>query len=215
MQRVLRELEWRRIDLGDLRAIELFGGSGAFHTLDYAPRVKSLEVWEINPELEARLAGNLPEAKIRITDTYSEIKDASKRYDLIICDNPMSLHGSGDGHCEHFDLFPHIFRIAADSAVLILNIIPRLDNRARKRFPYLFNETQLAARREFYCVEHPENISPDIMISIYTKLASESGFTVEWTFLQRRHFVYYLVMRIRKLEGITKSQPSAASESAH
>lgn len=196
MQRILRELTRRNIDLKNLQAIELFGGMGKFHTLDYAHRVGSMEIWEIDPRLEAPLRHNLPSAKIRITDTYAELKNASKRYDLIVCDNPMSLYGSNDQHCEHFGLFPDIFSILADRAILILNVIPSIDARARRRFPYLFNEHQLAARAQFYGTGHPGNIPLESLIDRYTHLAAQHGYTVNWHFTRQRHFVWYLVIEL-------------------
>lgn len=198
MQGVLRELARRNIDPRNLHAIELFGGMGKFHTLDYAHRVESMEIWEIDPKLGKPLQSNLPTAKIRITDTYTELKNASKRYDLVVCDNPMSLYGSNDRHCEHFDLFPDIFSILADQAILILNVIPAIDNRASRRFPYLFNEHQLAARARFYNTDHPENISLDSMAAVYTHRAAEHGYAMHWHFTRRRHFVHYLVMRVSR-----------------
>ena len=189
MQRVLRKLERKGVTLGELHALEVFGGAGTFHARDYARRVAALDVWEIDSRLEAPLRRNLPEAKITITDSYEELKNASKRYGLVVIDNPMSLHG---GHCEHFDLFPEIFRLMADRAVLILDVIPAITPRARKRFPYLFNTAQLAERSRFYRTDHPEHIPLEKMIAHYTNLASENGFGVEQIVHQRRHFVYYL-----------------------
>lgn len=189
MQQALRKLRRMGVEPGELHALEVFGGSGTFHTRDYAGRVASLDVWEIDPRLEGTLRRNLPQAKITITDSYEELKNASKRYGLLVADNPMSLHG---GHCEHFDLFPDIFRIIAPRAVLILNVIPEATPRARRRFPYLFNPAQLAERSRFYRTDHPEAISLDEITRHYITLAADHGFTVERTFRQQRHFVWYL-----------------------
>ena len=42
MRRLCRQLQERGVDLGRLRALEVFGDDGTRHTLDYAPMVASL-----------------------------------------------------------------------------------------------------------------------------------------------------------------------------
>jgi hypothetical protein len=195
MQKVLRELEARQVDLASLRVLELFGGTGKFHTLDFASRVSSLEVWEIDSRLEGPLKRNLPGAVIRIVDSHSEIKRTGERFDLVIVDNPMSIY---DGYCEHFDLFPDLFRLARDEAILLLNVIPSLPPAARKKYPYIFNEEQCSRRLRFYGTEEVENLSWEQMVSAYRRHAGRAGFALEWSFSVRRHFVYYLCLKIRR-----------------
>lgn len=190
MQRVMRELRRRGVDPGTLDAIELFGGTGMFHTLDYAPLVASLEIWEIDPERAGRLRRNLPQAKISITDSYRAVKNASKRYGLIVVDNPMAIEGE---HAEHFDLFPDLFGIMADRAIMIINVIPGIEQSDLLRYPYLFNERHLAARGAFYGA--PTLALPHLA-QTYETLARGHGLTTAWHFFQKRHFVYYLVMML-------------------
>ena len=195
MQKVLRRLQAREIDLGSLHALELFGGSGAFHTVDYLDKVASLEVWEIDPNLEDSLRSNLPKATIRIVNCYDEIMRTRHRFNLVIVDNPMSTY---DGRCEHFDLFPDLFRVARDQAVLLLDVIPRVPPAAQKKYPYLFNEEQRQRRSKFYNLATADNLSWDEIISAYRERADRAGFEVEWSFMVRRHFVYYLALKIRR-----------------
>jgi hypothetical protein len=195
MQKVLRRLRARGIDLKSVRALELFGGSGAYHTVDYSDKVGSLEVWEIDPELESSLRANLPNTTVRIVDCYAELKRTTGRFDFVIVDNPMSTYG---GHCEHFDLFPDIFRVLCDQTVLILDVIPRVPPVALKRFPYLFNEEQRQRRREFYHTAEPDHLPLGTILSAYRRHAEQAGFEVEWSFMVRRHFVFYLALKIRR-----------------
>ena len=197
MGRILTELMKRGINTKQLQALELFANSGESHVKDYAPWVSTLEMWEIDPAYEKMLKQSFPLAKVKITDSYEEIKSTHKKYDLIIVDNGTSIYG---GHCEHFDLFPDIFRVAADSSILILNVIPEADHAALKEFPYLFHQAQLVKRQDFYKTTHPEKISVDEMLKVYKELIDRNGFGLEWHFLQKRSFVYYLVLKIRKLE---------------
>lgn len=201
MQKVLRGLRARGIDLGSLHALELFGGSGGFHTVDYADKVASLEVWEIDLQLEDSLRSNLPRATIRIADCYEEIKRTPRRFDLLVVDNQMSIHGE---HCEHFDLFPDLFRVANDEAILLLDVIPHATAAALKKFPYLFNEEQRQRRSKFYNLATADNLSWDEIISAYRERAERAGFEIEWSFMVRRHFVYYLALKISRKNGASE-----------
>jgi len=194
-QKVLRGLLARGVELSSLRALELFGGRGAYHTLDYASRILTLEVWEINPLLESELRRNLPMAKIRIVDCYAEIKQTTGRFDFLVVDNPMSVY---DGHCEHFDLFPDLFRVACDETIVLLDVIPSLPQSARNKYPYIFNEEQRRRRRAFYQTDHPDNVPLESMVAAYRRHAESAGFDLKWSFAVRRHFVHYLALKISR-----------------
>ncbi len=102
MQSVMRELTRRGVRVADLRALECFAFDGHMHTIDYAPLVRALEVWEINPVHEAVLRRTFPAAVVHITDTYRQVEECTDRFSLIVVDN-SPVHG---GHTEHFDLLP-------------------------------------------------------------------------------------------------------------
>jgi hypothetical protein len=84
--RVLREIKRRRLDLSRMDALELFGGRGDMITQDYAPYVRSLEIWEIDPACESALREHFPLAEVKITDTYEEIKRCARKFDLVVAD---------------------------------------------------------------------------------------------------------------------------------
>ena len=194
MEQVLMELEKRKVRLKDLHALEVFGYDGTWHTTSYAFLVSTLEVWEIEQKHLEALQRNLPMAKVKITDSYEEIKNTSGKYSLIIVDNPMSTYSN---YCEHFELFPDIFRVATDLTILILNVIPEIDEPALKKYPYLFNDLQLEHRQSFYGTTCPEKVSFDEMVEAYKNLITANGFNLEWYFFQRRgSIVYYLVLKI-------------------
>jgi len=196
MRRVLGELKRRGIQLRDLQALEIFGASGESHVLDYASKVSRLSVWEINPSYLEALKKRFPKAEVCITDSYAEVKRNCRRYNLIIIDNPLSI---GGGHCEHFDLFPDVFRLATDSAILVLNVIPEITNEVLREYPYVFNADQLAQRRSFYKTMCPEKVPFHEMTKAYEHLITANRFVLEWHFFEKRNFVFYLVMKINKL----------------
>lgn len=205
IQQVCKEARRRGVRLHEARALEVFGLTGELHTLDYAPYVATLQIWEIDPACAAPLRRNLPHACVKIVDTYEEIERTPKRFDLIVVDNPEHVYGP---YCEHFELFPRLFRVASDNAIIILNVIPRLDDDVRRDWPYLFEEYDIALhlerRRAFYQTARPDSVSYDEMVAVYRDLARAHGFALEWHFIRRRgsrrDFVYYLALKVQRKE---------------
>lgn len=189
-------LEKRGIDVSQLDTLEVYGGTGLFHTVRYASHVRNLTVWEISEKREEELKRNLPDAKIKITDSYEEVKATEDTFDLVVVDNPMSTRGfpGQEGRCEHFDLFPDVFRLGRNDFILVINVIPRHGN--RRRYPYIFNPEHLRRRSEFYHTDHPENVSIKDMVEIYVDMARLFDYKLEWWFRKKRSFVYYLVLKL-------------------
>jgi hypothetical protein len=189
-QRLFRDLRARNVPVGALAALEIFGHTGFLHTVDYARQVSSLEVWEIDPTKEAELRRNLPHATARILDSFEELKRTTREFDLLIVDNPVCIFGR---HCEHFDVFPDIFRVAKDSSILILNAAPN------PRPPP--EAAHMARRRSFYKTDRPEDVPMDAMVKIYRDLIEAAGFALEWHFFRRRTIAtraYYLALKIKR-----------------
>lgn len=199
LRRVMRLLAERGVRLSELTGLEVFGGTGKLDTLDYVTMIASLDIWEIDPALEVVLKHNVPSARVKITDSYDEVRRTPNRYSLIVIDNPMSTYGKW---CEHFDLFPGIFRLAEDVAILIVSVTPEIDEAVRKSYPYMFNEKQLACRKVFYRTDTPEKVSIAEMVSIYEGHAKNSGFEVDWWFAQKRTHMYSLVMHISRVPSV-------------
>jgi hypothetical protein len=192
MFKVLRGLKRRGIEIENLQALEIFGGTGEYHVKDYAPYVSTLEVWEYNSECENSLKRNLPMAKVKITDSFKEIKITPGKYNFILVD------------CVgHYGIFPDVFRIAMDPTVMVITVIPQITQRTRKRFPHQATDEQMASRCKFYKTDRPENISFDEIAKTYEELCRANGFDVEWHFIVRRNrgYAYYFVLRIKKRIG--------------
>ncbi len=204
MHQILRELRRRGVEVEKLHALEVFGGTGEFHTSNYFPYVASLEAWEVRAELEAILKRNLPGAQIRIVDSYEEVKHHEKRFDFIVVDNPT---GFERGHCEHFDLFPYVFRIMSEEAVLVLNVLPKVGCPAKTQSgPWQFypiSPLQMNRRTLFYSSAEGA-LTAEQMARTYGRIAADCGFALDWYFEQPQHyllngprFVNYLVIKFR------------------
>lgn len=172
-------------------------------TRDYAQFVSTLEAWEIEPSYERTLRKNLPRAMVRIVDSYKQLAITEGRFQLVVADAPNEMFG---GHCEHFDLFPELFRVLDDRAILILNVMT-------ERNVGEYKNEHLRRRRDFYQREDVANIPIDSMVEVYEKLARQNGFGIKWWFIKDRYFMYwlrrrgkkwrlcYLVLRLEKITG--------------
>ncbi len=143
-----------------------------------------------------------PYATIRITDSFEEIKRTPKKFDMVVAD---AWAGMFNDHCEHFELFPDVFRILSQSSILILNVIPE----ARRLSP------KHAERRcAFYQVKDPTRIPLEVMVERYKAFAEECGFQVQWWFYKDRYFMYPLRRKwLKKRLGFLVLKLQAISES--
>lgn len=196
MEKVLDELQKNKVNLHKLNALEVFGKNGEWHTMDYAYKVNSLEIWELDENCRKTLNRNFPFATVKIVDSYKEVERCKNKFSLIVIDNPTSTYGN---YCEHFSLFPKIFNLCDDDAIIIVNVIPKIDEEAKKEYPYLFNDVQLEKRREFYKTNFPNELAFGEMDLIYKNMALKSHFETEWSFFQKRNFVYYYVFKLKRL----------------
>lgn len=194
MEKVVRALEKRGLDLGELDALEVFAGDGSLHVGDYASKVKSLEAWEVNPVLAARFGKNFPRASVMQLDSYEALearRAVGRKYGLVVVDNsPTAMRG----HQEHFELFPGIFGLIWTPGVLVLNVIPTASKQDIEGHPGLFDAEHLRVRARFYGTDHPGNIRLPELLESYRQKSAGAGRPVAWSFFQKRTYVYYLVL---------------------
>jgi len=191
MQAVLRKLRVHGVPVSAVDALEVFGCDGNGHVKDYANQVASLEVWDISPGHEPLLRRNFPAATVRICDSYRELQSALRRYGLIVIDNSPVYRP----HIEHFDLFGSVLNAAADKLVLVVNIIPEVNDAVRRRYPVMAEPDVIARRSSFYSVPDGASVSLERIVETYESLLKEKGFVSQHWFVQRRNaMVLYLTL---------------------
>lgn len=208
MLRVMSSLKKRNYDSGKMDFVEVFGGTGDLHLRDYVNAARSINVWEISAETAEQLKKNVPQCSVKIVDSFEEVLHHDHRYDGVVIDNPMSTYGKW---CEHFGLFPAVFNLAAQNAVMVLNVIPRVNKKYRTKYPYLFNDKQLESRSLFYSTDRPEEVPFEKMIETYSSHAKSKGYVIDWWFAEPRTYcLYYLVLGIhaaeKTLESVTEAK---------
>lgn len=126
----------------------------------------------------------MPDAKIRILDSFKQLTKPNDKFNFVFIDNPTFTY---DGHCEHFDMFPGVFSLLEDKSLLLTNIITNIYSKKR-------DDTSVNKRKQFYDTDNAFSIEPDKMIKTYKRLADENGFEIEWYYIKDR----YLLRSVKK-----------------
>jgi hypothetical protein len=178
--------------------LEAFANTGEHQAPAYYKYAKYFEAWEISPEHEKDLRINLPNAVIKITDTFEEVKKCDKKFNFIIMDAHMGIFGDKNQYCEHFEILPQIFRLCMDECTLLFNVMPYCEEEWKEKYSTVFREDHLKRRQAFYNCKDPNNVPYEEMTTFYTALCKQHGFQVEWVFYHQRHLLHYCALRIKK-----------------
>jgi hypothetical protein len=192
MTRICAHLKSQGINMRSLRALDFFAREGDWQTAVYAKEVGSLEAWEINPDFLPGLQRNLPDATLRIVDSYDYGSTTDDRFDFVVLDNPQATFGPDECYCEHFEALPVSIRLLRPGAFLIFNI-----NWA----PFNFEAHPEWKRRrsEFYGVDDTASLSPEeFLLPFYRRYFEARGCKVLQAFVQPRNNEYlaYMVFRL-------------------
>jgi hypothetical protein len=106
------------------------------------------------------------------------LKETDSKVDFLSADTALSNNPT-----EHFTIFPDVFRILNDKAVMMLNTVPEMHADVLKKDAAEF-------RKKFYGVEDPLKIPIEKMIEKYKSLCKENGFELKWWFTNDRYFLY-------------------------
>ena len=185
MRRLCARLAERGIELGSCRALEFFAREGNWQTVRYADKVARLDAWEINPKFEAALRRNLPQAAVRIGDSFalSQLPEFAGRFDFVVYDNPQVTFGDHNQYCEHFEALETLPRLMRERAVAIFNV-------NREPFDYeLFPEWQ-KRRNRFYQRGDTANLEDGFLRAFYAAYFQGLGLTMLDAFIEPRHESY-------------------------
>lgn len=194
---IMDELTHRGVNPSQLSVLEVFGGDGKYQTQYYASLVKELDIWEIKPDCIQALQQDYPAARVLAVDSYQAVKQWERQYDFIVVDNFVEML---DCHCEHFDLFPELYQLCSDDAIMVLNVLSTVDGETLRLRPKLFTQEHLQCRSQFYGTDHPERMTLDELALFYGSLGYTQGFEMEWCFFVQRSFLYDLVIKLKKIE---------------
>lgn len=121
MQCILLILKSRNLLPKNLRALELFGMHGLWHTMDYIDLVDHLDIFEIDNTYSDFSKRNLPQSKV---DFYSEdsivwLSKTTNSYNFVVADIPFSGPFYTEQGTPKF--FSDLLKVTESKGVLIFN----------------------------------------------------------------------------------------------
>ena len=203
-------LEAREVRPADLHGLELFAGDGRRQVEHYADRLASVELWEIDPECSRVLQARYPLARVRTVDSIHALatEDDLDRYDFVAVDNPLTIFGPDGRYCEHFEVLPHLHRVLAPRAVVLLDLVPR---------PYGARQQPewMARRSAFYGIEDAEDVDVDVMMRHYTDHFDRAGWSTRHStavcreYDAGRDYFWYAALVLEHSDVDAAAQPTA------
>lgn len=204
MKRLCSDLVAAGFDLAEMDAVEVFGRKGDWHTIDYADRVRNLEVWEIDPGFNSDLKQNLPGAQIKNVDSIRYIKQPrnDSRFDFIVIDNPQSRFGPEDAYCEHFDILLPSLKALRPNGVVVFNVNIR-------PYDYDLHPEWRRRREEFYGRVDTDSMEIVSVIEFYGKVFDRCERKVTYCeHYARNDFLHYLVYRLAPKTAAVQGTPT-------
>lgn len=195
MRCICERLRARGVDLDQFHALEFYAREGDWQTAAYAPLVKSIEAWEIDPSFEERLRKNLPMATIRVGNSYEMALESinEKKFSWLTFDNPQGIFGSSGQYCEHFEALTLVPWLLAAEGFVIFNV-------NWKPFNYEQYPEWRRRRNEYYRRTDTGELSLNELVNHYKAYFNALGFKVQEIFSQPRNSEYlaYVVVRLRR-----------------
>lgn len=195
MQRICFKLKNMNYDLSKMRALEFFAREGNWQTTAYADKVKTLEAWEIDSAFEPELKRNLPQAVVRIGNSYTMSQNPCywDKFDIIVIDNPQSVFGSQKEYCEHFEALEHVTNLMSSEVIVVFNV---------NRSPFNFENHPIwqIRRQQFYGVSDTTSLASDFLLSFYKEFFTKRKLVTLMSFIEHRNEEYlsYLIFSLRK-----------------
>ena len=150
----INNLRFRGLN-GPIIALELFGMYGLRVTRDYIDQCSHLDFWENDERYfeYAQIALKKYPVKYHFGDSIRALGGGDGEshfrsdYNLIVVDNPARPFGP---YCEHFEVFPNIWKYVSPSGCAIVINICHDPNAYSKAFKRIRVTDWISARRSFY-----------------------------------------------------------------
>lgn len=208
MEQIIQILERNAIKLEQLKALEVFGRGGDWHTKKYANKVYSLEIWEIDDNWKDQLHKNFPNATIKFHDSikYLQCMINLDHFDLIVIDNPQVLFGpiynDQPTYCEHFEVLHQIGKLIHDESIVIFNVNLKPYN--YEKFPEWERR-----RKQFYGNTNTSDLDIEFLINFYVQFFTKLNLITRFNFYVKRvtpnpiEKLYYLVYDLKLINKIS------------
>lgn len=122
MTNLMLQLELKGLLPKKIKAIELFGMHGLWHTLDYVKKVESLDIFEIDEVYHNYSKKVLKDYNVNYynSDCLQYAQTTKEKYNLIVADIPYSGNFYNDSGLPFF--FNSLVRMSDTKSVIVFNI---------------------------------------------------------------------------------------------
>lgn len=170
-----------KYQIGDLRAIELYGGDG--HTLSNKMAEESVSFigYDINPEKEEGFKKNVVNGEFRCGDSVKLLTTMQEgeigTFNLISTDAPICCYG--ENYCEHFEILNYVYKLMkkGEKVLCVFPVVPK---------PYDTDKAEngewMKRRAQFYGTEE-RDLDLDKTFGVYDALFENQNLQV----LERRY----------------------------
>lgn len=195
MRKVVKRVEELGVDLKKYDGLEFYAREGDWQTVSYSDQLASLHAWEIDPEREKALRRNLPNAQIRIGNSYELacLPEYQKKFNFINFDNPQATFGCNNEYCEHFEALPLIENLIPDQGIVVFDV-------NYNPYNYKYNNVWRKRRDSFYKKTDTSRLSFEFIKSHYEDYFLKMGFVNKFSFIEDRHDGHfaYCVMKLNR-----------------
>lgn len=122
MQSLILQLELKNLLPKNMKAIEVFGMHGLWHTKDYIHLVDELDIFEINKKYHDLSKKNLKKFKVNyfLQDSIKFIAETENKYDLVVADIPFGGDFYSETGLPRF--IDDLIKISKERSILIFNM---------------------------------------------------------------------------------------------
>jgi len=162
------------------KAADFFARTGEWVTIHFLDLANDWMCSDINSEYAVELSKNVPNAEIKIGDSYKLVEELG-RYDLILADCPLGTYGEDNRYCEHFQFLEIAINHLNDTGFLFFNVncCPYVDkehgNSRKDNYGMDTHKVWFEKREKFYGVD-ASKLEVDFVQKFYSKYFEQNGF---------------------------------------
>lgn len=170
-------------DFSQLDALDMFARDGTLTVCRYADKVKSLALWEINPEWKDALS-KFGAKEVHIGCSHEQMFNSEDKFSFIVVDAPQGVYTDwrGTQHSEHFDLIPDLPQIMQDRCIIVMYVNKKPYDASqhgdfgRDVYPNYSYQKWMDRRAAFYDVDDASEIDIADAMLAYRTAWKEAGY---------------------------------------
>ena len=168
---ILEYLLHKNVDISTLDIVDFYAKDCSWQTKEILKYNNNIQLWEIDHQYYDKLCSFVGKQNVVICDSYEYSKVCNAKFDFVILDNPLNVHGN---YCEHFDALPCLRFITKKQFYTVFNI---------KLKPYDYDNTKniewKKRRDQYYNVVDSSNLQISFVKKFYKEKFEQLDFNVK------------------------------------